>query len=261
MLPLFSKKAISQRCAQQLDGLAREQAVAQFEQTDTDDRIKSSGKARILQFNLQDGTLIIELPTKLGRPLPVGPGDTAKLFVTIESAIFMFDTTVIERTTTELSNGQPIPTLKIEAPEMLQSGNRRRHVRVVPIASAPANVTWRIAGLDKKIANTRPWNKSKVQDISSRGVGIYIAPELADNLEIGRLLEVKVEVATPTAKETIATQGIIRRLIAPREAKKPTFLGIEFEIPGKDKDACIEKLVFYIMFCQIELARAQRERE
>jgi len=260
-MPLFSKKTISQRCAQQLEWLARDQAVVQFEQTDSEGRVKSAGKTRILHFNLQDCSLVIELPTKMGRPLPVAPADTARIFVTIETAIFMFDTTIIDRSTTELSGGQAVPTLKIEAPEMLQSGNRRRHVRVAPLACAPASVTWRIAGVDKKIANTRPWNKSRVQDISSRGVGIYVAPELADNLEMGRTLEVKVEVATPSAKETISAQGVIRRLIASRETKKPAFLGIEFDIPGKDKDARIEKLVFYIMFCQIELARAQRERE
>ena len=260
-MPLFGRKTISPRCAQQLDALAREQAVIQFEQIDTDGRVKSSGKTRIRQFQLQDCSILIEMPTKMGRPIPVGPGDPARLYLEIDSAIFMFDTVITDRATAQTSSGQPVPLLKVDAPEMLLSGNRRRHVRVVPIAAAPANLTWRIASLEKTVANTRPWNKARIQDISSRGVGIGITAELGDDLEVGKILDVKLELATPTAKEMIVTRAIIRRMIPSRDSKKQAFLGIEFDIPGPDKDACLEKVVFYIMFCQFELARAQRERE
>jgi hypothetical protein len=197
----------------------------------------------------------------MGRPLPVGPGDTAHLFVVLDTAIYMFDTVILDRATSQTSSGQSVPLLKIEAPEVLQSGNRRRHVRVVPVSSAPANLTWRIASLDKSIANSRSWNKAKIQDISSRGVGICISPELAEGLETGRLLELKIELATPTAKETIATKAVIRRVVAARDGKKPVLLGLEYDISGTDKDACLEKVIFYIMYCQFEIARAQRERE
>ena len=182
-MPLFGKKSISLRCAEQLESLAHDQAIVEFEQTDAEGRVKASGKTRFRQFQPQDGSLLIEIPTKMGRPLPVGPGDTAHLFVVLDTAIYMFDTVILDRATSQTSSGQSVPLLKIEAPEVLQSGNRRRHVRVVPVSSAPANLTWRIASLDKSIANSRNWNKAKIQDISSRGVGICISPNLPRGLK------------------------------------------------------------------------------
>ncbi len=260
-MPLFGRKTVSAKCAALLTAFADENIVVELEQFDTDGRVGASGKTRIRTFDRVTSTVTIDLPSKAGRTIAVGPGDTVRIFIIRAGQVHKFESVVIERDQVRTVTGQVVPMLRLECPENLENGNRRRHFRVTPISTAPASCQWRVASRDREAKNLRALEKSIVQDISGRGIALLIDPKFAEGMEEGRLLELQLKLNTPNNTESIVTKGIIRRVVASPDGIKNALLGIEFMVESRDPDACIEQVVSYVTFCQIEIARNQRERE
>lgn len=260
-MPLFGRKTIHPKCIQQLQSFADENIVVELEQFDPNGRIGGSGKSRIQQFDPTAMAVYLDIPSKSGRPIMIGPGDMARVFIIQETLVYKFESTVLERDTIRLANGQALPMIVLEAPEILENGNRRRHFRVSPLSSARASIQWRPAPVDRKAKNDKPFNKSTVNDISGRGAGIWVEGELALHMQEGRRLELMIQVTTSQGATSIKTNAVIRRIVPSPDEVKPAFFGLEFEVESRDPEACLEEIVSYVTFCQLEVARVQRERE
>jgi c-di-GMP-binding flagellar brake protein YcgR len=260
-MPLFGRKTVSAKCAALLTAFADENIVVELEQFDVDGRVGASGKTRIRTFDRVTSTVSIDLPSKGGRTVAVGPGDSVRIFIIRSGQVHKFESVVIERDQIKTVTGQVVPMLRLECPENVENGNRRRHFRVTPISSAPAHCQWRVASRDREAKNLRTLEKAIVQDISGRGVALLIDPKLAEGMEEGRLLELHLKLNTPNNNESITTKAIVRRVVPSPDGIKNALLGIEFMVESRDPDACIEQVVSYVTFCQIEIARNQRERE
>jgi c-di-GMP-binding flagellar brake protein YcgR len=244
-----------------LTAFADENIVVELEQLDPDGRVGSSGKTRIRSFDRVTSSISIDLPSKAGRPIAVGPGDNVRLFIIRAGQVHKLESVIIERDQVKSVTGQVVPMLRLEAPENLENGNRRRHFRVTPISNAPATCSWRFASRDREAKTSRVFEKSVVQDISGRGIAIWVDPKLADGIDEGRQLDLQLKLQTPHNTEMISTKAIVRRTVPSPDGIKNVLLGIEFLVESRDPDACIEQVVSYATFCQIEIARNQRERE
>jgi c-di-GMP-binding flagellar brake protein YcgR len=260
-MPLFGRKTVSAKCAALLTAFADENIVVELEQIDPDGRVGASGKTRIRSFDRVTSTVTIDLPSKGGRTVTVGPGDNVRIFIIRAGQVHKFETVIIEREQVRTVTGQVVPMLRLECPENLENGNRRRHFRVTPIGNAPAICSWRLASRDRDAKSSRPFEKALVQDISGRGIALLIDPKLAEGIDEGRQLELQLKLSTPTTSESISTKAVIRRTVPSPDGIKNALLGIEFMVESRDPDACIEQVVSYVTFCQIEIARNQRERE
>ncbi|MBY0588615.1 PilZ domain-containing protein [bacterium] len=260
-MPLFGRKTVSAKCAALLTAFADENIVVELEQLDPDGRVGASGKTRIRSFDRVTSGVTIDLPSKGGRTIAVGPGDLVRVFIIRAGQVHKFESVIIEREQVKTVTGQVVPMLRLEAPENLENGNRRRHFRVSPIGNAQASCSWRLASRDRDARTSRPFEKSAVQDISGRGIAILVDPKLAEDIEEGRQLELQLKLQTPHNTETISTRAIVRRTVPSPDGIKNALFGIEFAVESRDPDACLEQVVSYVTFCQIEIARNQRERE
>lgn len=234
--------------------------VVELEQVDSTGRVLGSGKTRLRQFDRSAGTVHIETPTKAGRPVVVAEGELVRIYIIEKTAIHKFESRVLARETIRVESGQNVPAIKLEAPTDLVNGNRRRHFRVTPLSNAPVTLNWRVASRDKDAKNLRSFEKCKITDISGRGVGILVAAALVEKLGTGQLLELEMQLPTGSTTAQVRTKALIRRIVPSPDGERPALLGIEFLVESRDPDAAIEEIVAYATYCQIEVARTQRER-
>jgi c-di-GMP-binding flagellar brake protein YcgR len=259
-MPLFGKKTANSKCAQQLQTLAEENVIVEMQLIEPDGRIGATGKTRIRAFDRAANVVKMDVPSKSGRPITIGEGDSIRVFIIQPPAVYKFDSVLIGREVARMSAGDGLSLLCVEAPEQLENGNRRRHFRVTPISNAPVIIQWRVApSKDSKV--DRPWNKCRVNDLSGRGAGLLIEPALAESVEDGHRLQLRIQMPASGANETIPTYAVVRRVVPSPDGERSALLGVEFEVESRDPSACIEQVVSYVTFCQIEMARAQRERE
>lgn len=257
----FGKRTIDARSARLLERLASENGALQVEQLEADGRVGAAGKSCLRSWAKEDGALLIDVPSKQGRPMPLGTGDPLRIYFMNDGSIYLFHSRVVDRTHIKSISGQPIPVLRVETPEQVTSGNRRRHFRVVPVASAPARAEWRKASIDRNAKSKIPFKTCQLQDVSTRGIRISIEHPEAESMEIGDQLELQLDLTTPNGKASVQVRSWIRRIIPPHEHQRQFVFGLEFEVSQGDPDACIEEINFYVMFCQLAIARTQRDRD
>lgn len=256
---LLGKRSIEPACAAMLTAMADDNASLDIEHVDANGRVAATGRSRVFQFDPTAGEVVVEIPTKEGRPIPIGEGDTVRVFAVVGGGVYRFASVVIGKNLVPSRRGNT-PVLRLEVPNALENANRRSHFRIAPLASHPVEAAWRLGSTDVKAVNTRPWNTSRVFDISGRGIGLWIDAKFADVIHVGRHLELQLELTRPAGVTSLRTRAIVRRTRPPIDVARPIFAGVEFQVAGRGKDRCLEPIVAYVTWCQLELARLQREK-
>jgi c-di-GMP-binding flagellar brake protein YcgR len=240
--------------------MAEENAALDILLIDHEGREGGEGRSRLFEFDEGTQTLLVEEPTKAGRRLPTEQGGRVRVRAVFGRMIYAFEATVVGHEVASTARG-PIAMVRIEAPEQLKSGNRRRHFRAAPLVSAPVTLSWRLAPPDPSSENRRDWNKARVVDVSGGGAGVWIVSAHAAEVEVGRTIEVSLQFRTPSGVKSIRRLAVVRRMRGSPEGARGVFLGVEFVLDASQREDCVEELVEYVTWRQRESARLERERD
>lgn len=257
---LFGPTKIHERCAAALRAMCEENVAIDVQPINPAGEEGAEGRSRLFEFDEGTQTLLIEAPTKAGRPLPVEEGGRVRVRAVLGVMVYAFEAPVVGLELASTARGR-IAMVRVEAPDQLKNGNRRRHFRAPPMASAPVALSWRMASADPSAENRREWNKGRVADVSGGGAGIWIESRHAAEIDVGRTIEASLQFRTPSGAKSIRRLAVVRRTRGSPEGVRGVFLGVEFVLDASRREDCVEELVEYVTWRQREAARLERERD
>lgn len=189
--------------------------------------------------DVETDKVAISLPTASGQGVPLRPGTSMKLTVMTESALYQFETSVLER-----KQLGAVPVLVVSKPDSMKKVQRRSFFRVSAVLSAQYRF---LSSVDSY--STEPFKTAATKDISGGGTCLV----LLEDVKKEQLFELKIELPKMGFVNAVA-----RAVMVKGDSGKKKDVALEFAIIDESER---EKVVKYVFQRQAELRRKERRWE
>jgi len=191
------------------------------------ERSVSEYMSKFLEFDrdAQDHTFVIEAPTLKGSIVPLRPGQKVRVSFVHNGQNRSFESEVAGRGKFRLNPAVIVPSLRLDIPDSVSSGEKRSFYRVSVTNQAPREVKLAILAGDERGKRIRARAKGSLTDIGGGGLGFRM-PE-GKSLLLGLGTRVRMSFQIPSDDEVVTLLGRIcfsLRLPKAREA----FFGVQF---------------------------------